>query len=442
MLEGESSESLVNQLRLFRERALPDLSNNIKCGNSLVTPRFYDTQQLSLLNDEDYFRINVFDWTAAFSEVFSGSKPGFDAVIGNPPYIFGEYHDSSVKRYFQATYGVAEDQYDTYWLFIERGIELTAEGGRFGMIVPDALLARDVARSVRKLLLRAGLDDVYHCGMVFQAGVSAVVVVAGVGTQSKMLTSRVRRGNEAIMEHSCSRVRFESDENSRLLVHASDTEVHILAKAQSASQRSRPPFSISRGEEIGTASVHMTGEVAILIGRDIGRYHLKEPTRFVNAATKAPTLYESPKLVVVKTGSRCIAALDRTSQVTMQSVYNLHVEDDVLRPETLLAVLNSTFVRFFVFKTFTAYKLLFPQMNQSTLTSIPVPFPDDVQQSQLKSLVESMMSLQARAKSAIGGHERSIVQTQLAATDRRIDRLVYGLYGLTDDEIAVVEAAL
>jgi len=85
VLEGESQESLYSQLRMFQERALPDLDNNIKCGNSLIVPDFYDNRQFRMFDDE-YYRINVFDWKQAWPEIFSGERPGFDVVIGNPPY--------------------------------------------------------------------------------------------------------------------------------------------------------------------------------------------------------------------------------------------------------------------------------------------------------------------------------------------------------------------
>ena len=74
VLEGESGETLTNQLKLFHERALPDLSGNINCGNSLIGPDFYDGAQLDLLGDEDRYRINVFDWEAEFPEVFAAAS--------------------------------------------------------------------------------------------------------------------------------------------------------------------------------------------------------------------------------------------------------------------------------------------------------------------------------------------------------------------------------
>jgi len=109
VLEGENEQTLARQLKMFHERALPDLSSNIKCGNSLIGPDFYDGEQLSLMDDEERMKINAFDWKAEFPEIFrkkplplqggvsrrdegvkqggpsTSSGQGFDAVIGNPP---------------------------------------------------------------------------------------------------------------------------------------------------------------------------------------------------------------------------------------------------------------------------------------------------------------------------------------------------------------------
>jgi hypothetical protein len=49
VLEGENQQTLITQLRLFQERALPDLGQNVKCGNSLISPNIYDTHVDGLL---------------------------------------------------------------------------------------------------------------------------------------------------------------------------------------------------------------------------------------------------------------------------------------------------------------------------------------------------------------------------------------------------------
>ena len=87
VLEGESRETLESQFRLFHERALPDLGGNVKCGNSLVGPDYYAGRQREMFDEEEMYRVNAFDWRAEFPEILKGRNPGFDAVIGNPPYV-------------------------------------------------------------------------------------------------------------------------------------------------------------------------------------------------------------------------------------------------------------------------------------------------------------------------------------------------------------------
>jgi len=436
VLEGENEQTLATQLRLFHERALPDLGNNVKCGNSLISPDFYEGQQ-TFLDEEERYHLNVFDWPAEFPEVMAAG--GFDAVIGNPPYIFGEYHNQNAKRYFHSEFALARKQYDTYGLFIEKGLQLTANNGRFAMIVPDALLARDEAQDVRAMLLSQGLERVYHCGLVFQASVSAAVFTVAKGYQHTQLFSEVREGTSAVLEHTCTRDRFVSDSRHRLLVHASDQEAQLLHRVQTGCKTLAEFVSISRGEETGKRGVLHEGPIPILVGEDISRWHIRQPSSFVQEINKDTTLYNSLKIVIVKTGSQCIAALDTEGLVTMQSVYNVHVSDPVLSPKAILGVLNSRFVRFVLHKTFTAYKLLFPQLNQSTVQSIPIPVDIGDRQAPLVSLVEQMLALHKQLAAAKTPDAKTFLQRQIEATDKQIDRLVYDLYGLTAEDISIVE---
>ena len=83
VLEHESAETIGSTLRLFHERALPDLNENIKCGNSLIGSDFYDNKQMSMFDEEERYRINVFDWQAEFPEVFA-SAPGRSHARSEP----------------------------------------------------------------------------------------------------------------------------------------------------------------------------------------------------------------------------------------------------------------------------------------------------------------------------------------------------------------------
>ena len=58
-------------MALWQERVLPDLSKNIQCGNSLIGPDFYDGKQLNLIQEEEQYRINAFNWQKAYQSIFS-----------------------------------------------------------------------------------------------------------------------------------------------------------------------------------------------------------------------------------------------------------------------------------------------------------------------------------------------------------------------------------
>ncbi len=150
VLEDENAETLNQQLRLFHERALPDLARNIKCGNSLIGPDFYHNHQLDAFDDEGTYRINAFDWNAEFSEIMTSG--GFDAVIGNPPY--GMIRDEPVKNYIADRYKTMEGRFDNYEMFIEKGVSLSAVGGILGFIVPSTLLTNVFGQKLRRHLAK------------------------------------------------------------------------------------------------------------------------------------------------------------------------------------------------------------------------------------------------------------------------------------------------
>jgi hypothetical protein len=149
VLEGESQQTLERQLLLFHERALPDLASNIKCGNSLIGPDFYDGQQLTLFDEEERYRINVFDWNAEFPDIMKAG--GFDAVIGNPPYVRQESL-AETKGYLASHYDAFEGAADLYVYFMEKGVKLLRGGGLFSIIVSSSFLRATYGESLRRTL--------------------------------------------------------------------------------------------------------------------------------------------------------------------------------------------------------------------------------------------------------------------------------------------------
>jgi hypothetical protein len=67
---------------------------------------------------------------------------------------------------------------------------------------------------------------------------------------------------------------------------------------------------------------------------------------------------------------------------------------------------------------------------------------DKARHDRMVSLVEQMLSLNKQLQAAKTDHEKTSLQRQIDVTDRQIDLLVYELYGLTEDEIRIVEGKI
>lgn len=126
-----------------------------------------------------------FHWPLEFPEVFLRDRMGFDAVVGNPPYVnavvLSEADDSALlKRFFGETFSSATGSYDIYVLFFERASMLCATGGQIGFIVPNKILSAEYAESLRAMFVREheiqSIID-YSAIPVFSASVYPIVLV-------------------------------------------------------------------------------------------------------------------------------------------------------------------------------------------------------------------------------------------------------------------------
>ena len=113
------------QSELFlRGHILPDMSGNIKCGNSLIGTD-YQIQGNFDFSNEELFKVNCFDWDSEYTSVFSGGgtmSSGFDVVIGNPPYVL--VFNELLKKYMEKEYPEFQRNNDMYIAFIVKGIFL------------------------------------------------------------------------------------------------------------------------------------------------------------------------------------------------------------------------------------------------------------------------------------------------------------------------------
>jgi hypothetical protein len=113
----------------------------------------------------------------------------------------------------------------------------------------------------------------------------------------------------------------------------------------------------------------------------------------------------------------------------------------------LCGLLNSKLVNWYVYRFLFAKAIRTMHFDSITTDKLIVPRPDkgnskyQSSHDKIVSLVETMLDLNKRLAAAKTPNEKNMLQRQITATDSRIDRLVYDLYGLTGDEIKIVEEA-
>jgi hypothetical protein len=113
----------------------------------------------------------------------------------------------------------------------------------------------------------------------------------------------------------------------------------------------------------------------------------------------------------------------------------------------LIGILNSSLVNYYYVDAFGGNKLQGgylrigpPQLRTIPIRTIDFTNPQEVEQhSRMVELVQRMLSLHEKLAAARISQEKTVIQHQIDATDRQIDRLVYDLYGLTDEEVEIVE---
>jgi hypothetical protein len=191
-----------------------------------------------------------------------------------------------------------------------------------------------------------------------------------------------------------------------------------------------------------------------LRGRSIGRYSTHETNLYLKYGDwlarnwKNKSFYETSKIAVRETGARITATLDLDNRYFLSSLYAVYPKQSNpanVSLEYILGIVNSSLATWFVsIVAFELTKGAFTKIRTNQLARLPIRRinfsdpADKARHDRMVQLVESMLALHKHKAAARTQAEQEQFQRQIDATDRQIDALVYELYGLTSDEIAIV----
>ena len=474
VLEGESDETIKSAFQLFHERALPDLGNNIKCGNSLIGPDFYEGKQTSFLDTEEIQRVNAFDWEKEFPEIFQAG--GFDAVIGNPPY--GANLSNAEKEHIAAHFNCTQYKFDSFTFFIEKGIRLLRNDGYFGYIVPNTWLDTETFSRLRIFILHnTCLSQIVNLSKgVFTANIDTALLIL---TKPRLENNTIRIIDASDSKQNTQRISsplrsfviqqtlWENESDSKFNVYSDNHELALFKKIRgvsislgeiSESSQGLIPYNTkemsAKNPYIGGKKLSKEWKPFLDQGACVSRYSdnwnglYVKYGKWLYTANK-PKYYENDKILIQRHRNpslkrRIIATLDVSSYYFKDNLCCIIIrEDQKYDLKYLLGVINSSMMNYFYKKNYTEVSL-----NPIYLRQLPIRKIDfnksaeKKMHDQMVQLVEQMLSFNKQLAEAKTDHEKTLIQRQIDATDNQIDKLVYELYDLTPEEVNIIEGKL
>lgn len=471
LLEDETMGTVAELNQLFvADKILPDLSNNIKCGNSLIGTEIM-ADVLDFGRDE-MRKLNPFDFETAFPNVFR--KGGFDAIVGNPPYVFTRdggfleiVKDYYKKNYFEEklktnkTRGSQSGKANLYALFLLKGKNIINKKGILSYIIPNTFLRTTVYETTRKSILDE--NNIFEIvdlkdGVFKDVTASTIIITIGRNDDENIKVIDNPKSISFIIKeyHIVNKKVFKNSPNLVFNILSNEKEQLLKNKLISANDKLSNYVSVFNGiatfkDKQGISKTKENENFKkILTGKDISRYSYEWKGLYIEyireklLRARDEKIFNMPeKLIMQRIGGILVSTIDVEQYYTYNSVNNLLLKGNTnISLKFILAILNSKLLIFYYKKFVSNNSSLTVNISKTLLDELPIPkiTPENQQlHDDLVKLVEQMLKAKKEEQSAQSDHEKNLYKNLTESLDYKINNLVYKLYNLTPEEIDLVE---
>ena len=402
---------------------------------------------------------NAFEWRFEFPEVLNdeGSFMGFDVIIGNPPYVNskGEKFEKVFKEYSLAHYKTSYYQIDTYILFIEKAISLMKTEGYITFITPNAWLNNLFLSEVRKYFIEnmAFLEICSMPSSVFQEAVVDTIILKGSKTKKTIDTQIMTYANgEFIFTNNYNQQDFLLNDHFSINIFQDENNFQLLRKIEQRSRTLKSFSAIARGVGVYHKRVGHTKElisqdpyqskekkdetfVPYLRGKNIRSFLVKwDSDSFISygawlAEPREAKYFDGNRILLRQIpGEKLIAAFINPHFIVDQSVFIARFDASDAFTKAVLGVINSQLMIYYFRNKYSEFDELFPKVKLQHFKDLPIITVLDNNAHEIAKIVNEIISL----KNSNASFNTRDLETQ-------IDQLVYQLYGLTEEEIKIVE---
>lgn len=460
-MEGETEASISYQQKIFHERVLPDLDNNIKSGNSLIDTDFYSEK----LDFGENKKIKPFSWKNNFPEIFKSG--GFDVVIGNPPYIqmaMYEWFDDDQKRYLLNKYCSSMGRMNTFGFFIEKGINILIKDGKLGYIIPNTILTQEYYQELRNFVLKhTHIDNIvsYEKLVFADAVVETTTLILTKGTSKAKTKISFCDKDLNYAEKLISQETFKLTHKNSFSVTYDEADAQVKTKIDKHCK-----LSFNDIGEINQAIALKADRAAylfdkkiganykpVLDGREINRYqtnwsgkYLKYDINAIHSCKREDIFLSKEKIFFRRVSSSLIGTLDDKQFYALNTLVAINkkknIEADI---KFILAVFNSKLINHYYNKFLKSTKKVFSEIQARQIGQLPFPTidlkkkEDKSKHDETVKLVQQLLKLYAEKSEAKLQSKINQLQEKIDYCEGRINEIIYGLYGLTEKEIKIVE---
>lgn len=391
----------------------------------------------------------------------------YQFVIGNPPYLsFGLRGagniDAEYADYLRQVYKeTAEYKLSYYVLFMQRGIDLLADGGKLGFIVPDSFLIGRYFSKIRRYILdNAVIETIAHItAPVFKnatVGMSAVCILAKEPESAKRQNQAVsiyrsRSASSLKQEVPICQLEqnyYHSTPHNRFRLFFDLTAKNLIDRIEAGS------LPLGRFAAGHTGIRSLSGQSSIIAefcegpnwrpglisGRQVARFGLEYQGHWLNIDPGKlhkggwrTDIISQRKVLLRQTGYSLTAAIDEVGYYHLNNIHSFTLRGPDINLDYLLLLLNSRLLSFYYHVTSMEYGRAMAQTDIETIELLPLRLHSSLC-SQAPGLIKAMADLYRRGQSGDTDARRKIY-----AVDDYINQLVYRVYELTDQEIAYIE---